>query len=107
MHLLQVKSISLSIKTLHLKDLTEKEVKDSRMRANKHGAFQNKTCSNCGGYNHSFRQCLAPVTSHGVIVFRVSNNWNPARTLAENESAITGLRGLEQFNFFSSNERIV
>jgi 8-oxo-dGTP pyrophosphatase MutT (NUDIX family) len=49
-----------------------------------------KGCSNCNG-PHSFRQCLAPITSHGVIAFRVKNGWNPSRTLAENESAITGL----------------
>jgi len=69
------------------------------MRTTKPGPFQNKTCSNCGGYNHSFRQCLAPVTSHGVIVFRISNNWNPARVLAENESAITGLEGAGTLQF--------
>lgn len=75
------------------------------MRYEKHNSFQNKTCTNCGGYNHSFRQCLAPVTSHGVIVFRVCDNWNPARVLAENESAITGLESSGPIQFLLIQRR--
>jgi len=48
-------------------------------------------CSNCGDLVHSFRQCMAPITSHGIIAVRVCGNWNPAQILAEHESAITGL----------------
>lgn len=61
------------------------------MRPSNRNTFQNKTCTNCNGYGHTFRQCIAPVTSHGVIAFRVKGGWTPSRTLAENESAITGL----------------
>lgn len=52
-----------------------------------------KTCSNCGQYGHSFRHCIAPVTSHGVIVFKVEGGWNPAKILSEVDSAITGFEG--------------
>lgn len=76
-----------------------------RPMTSKHNSFQNKTCTNCGGYNHSFRQCLAPVTSHGVIVFRVCENWNPARILAENESAITGLESAGAIQFLMIQRR--
>ena len=49
-------------------------------------------CSNCGG-NHGYRQCMAPITSHGVIAIRVRGGWNPSKVLAEQESAITGFEG--------------
>lgn len=68
-------------------------------------SFQNKTCSNCGGYNHSFRQCLAPVTSHGVIVFRVCDNWNQGKVLAEQESSITGFEGSGAIQFLLIQRR--
>ena len=53
--------------------------------------MSNRGCTNCGELNHSFKQCLAPITSHGIIAFRIMSGWNPAKVLAENESAITGL----------------
>ena len=49
-------------------------------------------CSNCGG-GHGFRQCMAPITSHGVIAIRVRGGWNPSKVLAEQDSAITGFEG--------------
>jgi len=49
-------------------------------------------CSNCGG-NHGYRQCMAPITSHGIIAVRVRGGWNPSKVLAEQESAITGFEG--------------
>lgn len=67
--------------------------------------FQNRTCTNCGGYGHSFRQCIAPVTSHGVILFRVPGKWNPAKALAENESAINGLEGASPVEFLLIQRR--
>ncbi len=67
--------------------------------------FNHRTCTNCGGYGHSFRQCIAPVTSHGVIVFRVTESWNPARVIAENESAITGFENAGQIQFLLIQRR--
>jgi 8-oxo-dGTP pyrophosphatase MutT (NUDIX family) len=64
-----------------------------------------KTCTNCGGYGHSFRQCIAPVTSHGAILFRVIGKWNPAKVLAEQESAITGLEGAGELQFLLIQRR--
>jgi len=76
-----------------------------QMRPSQKSNFQNKTCSNCGGYGHSFRQCIAPVTSHGAILFRVLNNWNPNKVLAENESAINGLEGAGSIEFLLIQRR--
>lgn len=75
------------------------------MRSTQRNSFHNKTCSNCGGYGHSFRQCIAPVTSHGAILFRVPSNWNPLKVLAENESAINGLEGAGPVEFLLIQRR--
>lgn len=49
-------------------------------------------CTNCGNYGHNYRQCLDPITSYGMIIFRVrGNTWNQAETFLQNSSAITGL----------------
>ena len=29
-------------------------------------------CNNCGKIGHSFHQCKLPITSNGVIVFRIN-----------------------------------
>jgi len=34
----------------------------------------NNVCNNCGRGGHLFQQCKLPITSYGVIVFRVLNN---------------------------------
>lgn len=60
---------------------------------------QTKTCSNCGLPGHSFRQCLSPVTSHGVIAVRVCNGWNPSKILAEQETSFTGLETASPLQF--------
>ena len=64
-----------------------------------------KTCSNCGQYGHSFRHCIAPVTSHGVIVFKVEGLWNPAKILSEQESAITGFENSGQVKYLMIQRR--
>ena len=48
-------------------------------------------CTNCGNYGHNYRQCLDPITSYGMIIFRVRGTWNQAETFLQNSSAITGL----------------
>jgi 8-oxo-dGTP pyrophosphatase MutT (NUDIX family) len=64
-----------------------------------------KTCSNCGLYGHSFRHCISPVTSHGVIVFKVDGTWNPAKILSEQESAITGFEGVGHVKYLMIQRR--
>ena len=48
-------------------------------------------CTNCGGTGHIFRQCIAPVTSYGVIMVRCAPGFNIAQTLATNPDLVTGM----------------
>ena len=54
-----------------------------------------QTCTNCGEYGHSFRQCLSPVTSYGMILFRVKGEWNQAQAILQNSSYINGLDNIQ------------
>ena len=49
------------------------------------------TCMNCGIYGHHFRNCMAPITSYGMIIFRVKGGWNQSKELVQNMSSISGL----------------
>jgi 8-oxo-dGTP pyrophosphatase MutT (NUDIX family) len=89
----------------YLKEFDANPVVGQVMRASQKNSFQNKTCTNCGAYGHSFRQCIAPVTSHGAILFRVLGSWNPAKVLAENESALTGFEGSGELQFLLIQRR--
>ena len=31
-------------------------------------------CGNCGLYGHSYRRCMSPITSLGIVAFRINNN---------------------------------
>lgn len=57
---------------------------------------QISTCINCGGQGHSFRGCLAPITSYGIILFRVKDGWNQAKEFIENPSSISGLESVSK-----------
>jgi 8-oxo-dGTP pyrophosphatase MutT (NUDIX family) len=64
------------------------------------GMYNNSTkikikCTNCGNFGHAFRQCLAPVTSYGMIIFRILGEWDQAKNLLTHENSVTGLE-LEQ-----------
>ena len=48
-------------------------------------------CTNCGQVGHLFRACLAPVTSYGMILFRVKGAWNQAQVLLQNPTSLNGL----------------
>ena len=48
-------------------------------------------CTNCGQIGHAFRACLAPVTSYGMILFRVKGAWNQAQLLLQNATSLNGL----------------
>jgi 8-oxo-dGTP pyrophosphatase MutT (NUDIX family) len=56
-------------------------------QGNGQGRFGRTQCSNCGEYGHTVRSCSEPVTSYGVIAFRVHDaSWNPMAALAAVES---------------------
>jgi 8-oxo-dGTP pyrophosphatase MutT (NUDIX family) len=57
---------------------------------------QVSTCINCGGYGHTFRGCLAPITSFGIILFRVKDGWEQAKELTENPTSISGLENVSK-----------
>lgn len=48
-------------------------------------------CTNCGGQGHTFRQCIAPVTSYGVIMVRPRDTFDIAVALASNPGLVTGM----------------
>lgn len=51
-------------------------------------------CSNCGGSGHIFRQCVEPVSSYGVLVFRWvgrSPLWTPSSELCKDNRSPNGL----------------
>ena len=53
-------------------------------------------CSNCGEIGHSFRNCNAPVSSYGLIAFRVNNrNFKQADKLVYDTKSLTGYEGQE------------
>jgi 8-oxo-dGTP pyrophosphatase MutT (NUDIX family) len=47
-------------------------------------------CSNCTQYGHQSKQCPHPITSYGVILFRIKGAWNQTAELLQG-----GLTGLE------------
>lgn len=53
-------------------------------------------CTNCGDHGHSIKQCLQPITSYGIILFRVKGGWNQAAQLLESDNSLNGLEGLLQ-----------
>ena len=46
---------------------------------------------NCGIHGHNYRSCIAPITSYGMIIFRVKGGWNQSKELVQNMSSISGL----------------
>ena len=52
-------------------------------------------CTNCGGHGHTFRQCIAPVTSYGVIMVRPQVGFDIAVSLSSNPGLVTGMENQE------------
>jgi len=51
-------------------------------------------CSNCGKNGHNYKQCIAPVTSYGIIVFRLQpSNETKEDMLCRSDSILTGYEG--------------
>ena len=48
-------------------------------------------CTNCGGHGHQFKQCIAPVTSYGVIMVRTAPGFDIAQVLATTPDFVTGM----------------
>jgi len=57
--------------------------------------YNTSICTNCGGQGHTFRQCIAPVTSYGVIMVRPQSGFDIASTLASNSGLVTGMENQE------------
>jgi len=55
-------------------------------------------CSNCGGSGHVFRQCVEPVSSYGVLVYRWigrSEVWPQTKEFCKNNRNPTGLTNIQ------------
>jgi 8-oxo-dGTP pyrophosphatase MutT (NUDIX family) len=49
-------------------------------------------CTNCGQQGHHFKQCSDPVTSYGILAFRINDSkWNQTRCLATSDDDISGI----------------
>jgi 8-oxo-dGTP pyrophosphatase MutT (NUDIX family) len=55
-------------------------------------------CTNCGEHGHSTKQCLQPITSYGIILFRVKGGWNQAEQLITSDTSLNGLECVPQAN---------
>jgi 8-oxo-dGTP pyrophosphatase MutT (NUDIX family) len=48
-------------------------------------------CSNCGKNAHNYKQCNEPVTSFGIILFRLNNpTWNQSEEICKSDTTING-----------------
>jgi 8-oxo-dGTP pyrophosphatase MutT (NUDIX family) len=50
------------------------------IRTNK---YNNPFCTNCGNQGHSSKQCSEPVTSYGIILFRIKDDWNQGAVICK------------------------
>ena len=49
-------------------------------------------CTNCGVQGHHYKQCTAPITSYGILAFRINKpSWNQAAALAKDEWDCSGI----------------
>lgn len=52
------------------------------------------SCSNCGEIGHSYRGCMAPVCSYGLIAFRINNkSFKQTSKLTSDARSLTGYEG--------------
>jgi len=47
-------------------------------------------CSNCNGYGHYVKNCVAPVTSFGCIIINMPKDFNQASELLKNDNSVSG-----------------
>jgi 8-oxo-dGTP pyrophosphatase MutT (NUDIX family) len=62
-------------------------------------------CTNCGEMGHYTKQCLKPVTSFGVIVFRVKGGWNQAENLTSSTMSVNGFSATSKLEFLMIQRR--
>ncbi len=49
-------------------------------------------CTNCGEVGHHYRSCSEPITSYGILAFRVpDSSWNQAQQIATDNDDLNGL----------------
>ena len=65
---------------------------------------QKNFCTNCGGNGHTFKSCIAPVTSYGVIMVRASKHFSIEESLTSFSGNVTGLEK-EQLEFLLIQRR--
>lgn len=55
------------------------------------------TCTNCGIHGHTYKQCLQPLMSYGLLIFRYTNtSWSINKTLCSDETTINGTHNAGQ-----------
>jgi len=62
-------------------------------------------CTNCGEVGHYTKQCMKPVTSFGVIVFRVKGGWNQAENLTSSSVCVNGFTPESKIEFLLIRRR--
>ena len=53
-------------------------------------------CTNCNGYGHYVKNCLAPITSFGCIVFKMPDGFNQANELLKNDNSVSGFESFQK-----------
>lgn len=54
-------------------------------------------CTNCGVSGHTYKQCVEPIMSYGLLIFKYSNpTWSLNKTLCMNEPTINGTNNAGQ-----------
>ncbi len=55
------------------------------------------TCTNCGILGHTYKQCVQPLMSYGLLIFRYTNpQWSINKTLCLDEGTINGTHNAGQ-----------
>ena len=59
-------------------------------------SFRQTTCTNCGILGHHFRNCTEPITSYGIIAFRVNqDDWSQPTTILKQDTLILDNTSIE------------
>lgn len=62
-------------------------------------------CTNCGEIGHHYRSCSEPITSYGILAFRIPDStWNQADRLATHDDEWNGLP-IEQLEYLCIQRR--
>lgn len=54
-------------------------------------SHQPQYCTNCGNSGHLTKHCLQPITSYGIILFRIKGEWNQTDKLLESDINNNGI----------------